>query len=769
MVQNGPRLDVNPSVRMLVRDAPVPMAIIDLEGHAWIWNAAAETLFPPPPQNTLTSYPLFSIGTQPWFVDVRRAGVDGRGTSGVEWRPRGVGGTQFRLKLALIPVRDSDQSVGALIVQLADETAADRRQRRTWRRARRAQSMLDETAEALLVHQAGRIVYANHSAARLLGVHQRENLIGLDFDSQFSTITGQRASTIPHKTYAALNCVPDSTSTVELLPRTVRFGHWKAMQVTLRETQAVEPARSRQQSDHLRGTTDSVSAQGVILLDAVGYVTSWNAGAHVLTGYRAQDIMGRDLAFLYNRDEIDNDEPGHALRAAISEGRYSTEGWRMRKDGRRFWCNMTVNALFNGDQQIEAFAVLLSDTTSKRTGEPTGQATDEQLRQAQRMEAIGRLAGGIAHDFNNLLTAIQGHVQFLIDELADDSPSSQDAQEIKRSADRAAALTRQLLAFSRNQEMELRVVDLNEIIADMGTLLRRVIDEDICCRRPSNRICGRCVRIPGQIEQVVMNLVVNARDALPNGGTISIRTSNADIDAEVADHRLDVRPGPYALLTVSDNGVGMDLNTQAHASSRSSRRRSRARARGSGWRRVRHREAEQRPLWVQSEPGRGTTFKVYLPRAVSPEAVSARTSKYAAQARIGETVLLIEDGWPCAHYAPRTRIARLQCTGCRHGRRRCAHRGGLQRPDPPAALQCRAARHEWPRDRERIIRIRPETRPLFVSGYTDYNAKLQGVIDARAPFLEKPSRRIPSPAKSGRYSTLSIETFYNRFSVIVSG
>src|SRR5262245_37921998 len=141
-VTSGPSLDVHPAIRMLVRDAPVPMAVIDLDGHAWIWNAAAETLFPPPPRNSSMSYPLFSLGTQPWFEEVRAAGVSGRGSAAQEWRPRGLGGARYRLRLSLIPVRGSNQTVCALIVQLNDQTAEERRQKRAWRRAQRAQRVL---------------------------------------------------------------------------------------------------------------------------------------------------------------------------------------------------------------------------------------------------------------------------------------------------------------------------------------------------------------------------------------------------------------------------------------------------------------------------------------------------------------------------------------------------------------------------------------------------------------------------------------------------
>ncbi len=737
-VPNGPSLDVNPAVRLLVRDAPVPMAVIDLDGHAWIWNAAAETLFPPPPQNTPTAYPLFSIGTQPWFDEARAAAVDGHGTAGIEWRPRGVGGTQYRLTLALTPVRDSDQTVSGLIVQLADQTAGDRRLRRAWRHAHRAESALNQLPDAIVIHQGGRILYANMAAARLLGLEQRKALIGTDIDAQLTTLTGEPVSAIERRVAAVLNADASLTRAVELVPHVVRFGHWRAMQVTLSETPM--PDLNGPVHGERGRTSPSLNLQGVILLDALGYVTSWDTGAQELTGYRADEIVGRDLSLIYTKEEVDRDEPSQALRSAISFGRYNKEGWKQRKDGRRFWCQMSVNTLFDREQRLDAFAVVLADLTTQRTGDAKGKASEDQLRQAQRMEAIGRLAGGIAHDFNNLLTAIQGHVQFLIDELNDQSPSAQDAHEIKRSADRAAALTRQLLAFSRNQEMELKVVDLNGIIGEMGNLLRRVIDEDIVLQTTLEDELWKVRADPGQIEQVIMNLVVNARDALPKGGTISIRTSNVDIDEELADRKFDVRPGAYALLTVSDNGVGMDRDTQAHIFEPFFTTKEPGKGTGLGLATV-YGIVKQSDghIWVYSEPGRGTTFKIYLPRAVGVEVVQKRAAKYMDSARIGETVLLIEDEGAVRTLARRVLESR-GFTVLDAGNGADAVRIAKEFEGPIHLMLCDVVLPDMNGREigERVLELRAETRPLFMSGYTDDDAKLQGVLDARAPFLEKP-------------------------------
>jgi CheY-like chemotaxis protein len=288
--------------------------------------------------------------------------------------------------------------------------------------------------------------------------------------------------------------------------------------------------------------------------------------------------------------------------------------------------------------------------------------------------------------------------------------------------------------------MELRVVDLNEIIADMGTLLRRVIDEDIVLQTNFAEDLWQVRADAGQVEQVIMNLVVNARDALPNGGAISVQTANVDIPTDMPDSKLDLRPGSYVQLTVSDNGVGMDCQTQAHIFEPFFTTKEQGKGTGLGLATVYGIVKQSNGnIRVQSEPGCGTTFKVYLPRAVSLETASTRSSKYASEARLGETVLLIED-----EAAVRTLTRRvLESRGFNvldAGTGAAAVRIAEDYNGPIHLLLCDVVLPDMNGREigERIIRIRPETRPLFVSGYTDYDAKLQGVIDARAPFLEKP-------------------------------
>jgi CheY-like chemotaxis protein len=265
--------------------------------------------------------------------------------------------------------------------------------------------------------------------------------------------------------------------------------------------------------------------------------------------------------------------------------------------------------------------------------------------QARKMEAVGRLAGGVAHDFNNLLTIIKGYVEMAMQRCLDRPELHGDIRRIEEAADRAVTLVRQLLAFSRKQVLRPKVLDLNTIVVNLDQLLRRLMGENIEMKTFVSKNVGAIKADPGQIEQVIMNLVVNARDALPNGGRILIETSNADLDsAYTRDHNV-VRPGPYVLLAVSDTGIGMTADTVAHIFEPFYTTKESGRGTGLGLSTV-YGIVKQSGgyVWVYSEPGKGTTFKVYLPRVKDSVQASPAQEMPASAKRMGhETILLVED------------------------------------------------------------------------------------------------------------------------------
>ncbi|MGH7544673.1 MAG: ATP-binding protein, partial [Gemmatimonadota bacterium] len=264
-------------------------------------------------------------------------------------------------------------------------------------------------------------------------------------------------------------------------------------------------------------------------------------------------------------------------------------------------------------------------------------------RQSQRLESVGRLAGGVAHDFNNLLTAITGYSELLLADLKPGDPMCDDVEEIRKAATRAASLTRQLLAFSRRQVLEPKPLNLNDIVQDIEKMLHRVIGADIELRTACDPELGTVKADPGQIEQVILNLVVNARDAMPEGGTLTLETANVELDEAYADQHIAVRPGRYVMLAVTDTGLGMDQETQARIFEPFFTTKGPEEGTGLGLSTV-YGIVKQSGgnIWVYSEPGHGTTFKIYLP-SVSEEAVAVTGRRASPSLRGTETVLVAED------------------------------------------------------------------------------------------------------------------------------
>jgi signal transduction histidine kinase len=270
--------------------------------------------------------------------------------------------------------------------------------------------------------------------------------------------------------------------------------------------------------------------------------------------------------------------------------------------------------------------------------------SEGQLRQAVKMEAVGRLAGGVAHDFNNILTAITGYSELALMNLDPLDPVRHDVKDILAAAERATSLTRQLLAFSRKQVLHPQRLDLNQVVANLDKMLRRIIGEDIDLVTILGPELGAVMADPGQIEQVIMNLVVNARDAMPQGGNLTIETANADLDEAYARKRVQVQPGPYVMLAVSDTGVGLDRDSLDRIFEPFFTTKEMGKGTGLGLSTV-YGIIKQSGgfIWVYSEPGQGTAFKIYLPRLEAPGDLT-RLSQAPEKCEWGsETILLVED------------------------------------------------------------------------------------------------------------------------------
>jgi PAS domain S-box-containing protein len=470
---------------------------------------------------------------------------------------------------------------------------------------------------------------------------------------------------------------------------------------------------------------------GVCRCDSEGILLDVNPAFVAMLGYvSGAELVGCNLANLHS-DSQQWFSLADYLRS-LQKFQGQAADWA-RKDGTTINVRLSGRA-FRDDGKAIFFELFAEDVTERR-------ALEQQLRQAQKMEAIGRLAGGIAHDFNNLLMVISGYSEFLLDRIGPDPTLRGHAQEIANAADRATSLTRQLLAFSRKQMLAPKVVDLNGVVTENLKMLTRLIGEDIDLVMIPGSDIGAVKADPGQIEQVIMNLAVNARDAMPQGGKLTIETAKVTFDTNYARFHAPVKPGDYVMLAISDTGMGMDAETQTHIFEPFYTTKG---LKGTGlglstvYGIIKQSEGY---IWVYSESGNGTTFKIYLPR-LSEAGLPQITQLAAVQEQPGpghETILLVED---------EENLRRLT-------RQFLENQGYtvLEAADGPAAIRLSHAQkgpiHLLLTDvimpgmngRELANQIsphRPEMRVLYMSGYTENHIGHNGTLDEGITLLQKP-------------------------------
>ncbi len=481
--------------------------------------------------------------------------------------------------------------------------------------------------------------------------------------------------------------------------------------------------------DFLQSVTEH-SPDAIVTTDREGRVTFFSRGAESMFGCRAAEMIGTSVAGLY---------PGGIEEARLIRRRLVEEGplrgyetGFLARDGRCIDVSASIAMLRDPAGAEVGTLGVLKDIGERRR-------LEEQLRQSQKMEAVGRLAGGIAHDFNNLLTVIAGRAHLILSRLRPEEPIHRDASLVRSTADRAASLTQQLLAFGRKQVLQPQVLDLNDVVRSMEPMLGRLIGEDVDLTVVSVQELGRVKADPAQIEQVIVNLVVNARDAMPEGGRLTLETADVELDAVSARRQFSVPAGSYVMLAVSDTGMGMDEATRTRVFEPFFTTKEPGKGTGLGLSTV-YGIVKQSGGEIQlySEVGRGTSFKIYLPRVVGAAAEERRPAP-ANLPRGEETVLLVEDE-----------------PDVRDLTREILEAGGytvLQACDPQDAMLI-AERHAapihllltdviMPRQSgralaERLRPLRPELQVLFMSGYTNEAIVRHGVLEPGTLFIQKP-------------------------------
>jgi two-component system cell cycle sensor histidine kinase/response regulator CckA len=474
--------------------------------------------------------------------------------------------------------------------------------------------------------------------------------------------------------------------------------------------------------------------QAVVATDPDGNVIFWNKFAENLYGWTAEEAVGKTILEL---------TPAPFLRehgAEIVERGAAGESWTGEflvcgKTAKAFPALLTTSPVLDETGSVLGFVRVSIDLTERRN-------LEEQFRQSQKMDAVGRLAGGIAHDFNNLLTVIRLNTEIILDGFEEADPRSEDVKQIRSAAERASSLTRQLLAFSRKQILQPRVLDLNTVVATVEPMLRRLIGEDIAIISQSVAR-GYVVADPGQLEQVLVNLVVNARDAMPQGGRIGIETKNVELDELYTSDHAPVVAGRYVMLAVSDNGVGMDQDTKEHAFDPFFTTKEAGKGTGLGLATV-YGIVKQSGgyVWIYSEPGHGTAVKIYFPEVSAAEAFGG-PGEYQQLApaadRGSETILVVEDeeavrGLTC-------RILERQgyrVIAAQHGREAVEiaskEQGRIDLVLTDVVMPGMNGRGLV----ERLAGIRPSIKSLYMSGYTDDDIIRRGFIEPSKSFLQKP-------------------------------
>jgi two-component system, cell cycle sensor histidine kinase and response regulator CckA len=451
-----------------------------------------------------------------------------------------------------------------------------------------------------------------------------------------------------------------------------------------------------------------------------------------LTGYTAEESLGRNCRFLGGKG---TDPAATAkLRDAVREGRACTvELLNYRKDGTSFWNLLAVSPVTDAEGTLTHFVGVQTDVTERRR-------LEAQFRQSQKMEAVGRLAGGVAHDFNNLLSVILSYAQIIGDDLKPNDPLRVDIEEISKAALRATELTRQLLMFSRQQVLETKALDLHRTVTSMARLLTRLLGADIEMTVLPATALWSIRADPGQIEQVVMNLAVNARDAMPQGGDLTIETVNVELDEDYAREHHDIQPGPYVMIAITDTGTGMDKETQSRMFEPFFTTKEKGKGTGLGLATVFGIVKQSGGhVWVYSEPGKGTTFKIYFPKIAGVADARASSRPGPNYALATGTILLVEDDEQVrvvaqnilrrAGYvvlvAPNGGEALLICE---------KHDAKIDLLLTDVVLPRMSGRQLA----ERLTPLRPEMKVLFMSGYTDDSVLQHGILESGVAYLQKP-------------------------------
>jgi PAS domain S-box-containing protein len=736
-------------------DACVTM---DETGRITSWSAAAETVFGWPASE--------AIGRSLAATIIPPQHREGHGRGLARFLETGEGpilrqrieitalhrdGREFPVELTVTPIRLGDHWLfGAFVRDRTDQKQAEQALRKEVGEREAAEQLLRQVIDAdpslvFVKDRDGKFVLVNKAVADIYGttVDSQVGKTDADFnpnkeevehflrddravmDSRRPKLVTEEAVTNP----ATGATRWFQTVKVPLLSPDGEAHRVLGVATDITERKRAEEALRRSEASY-RGLVEH-AAYGIYRATGDGRFLMVNPALFTMLGYgSAEELLKIDIA----RDVyVDPPARVRILERCEQFGSAIEEvAWR-RRDGSVITVRLNGRPVRAPDGALECFEFIVDDVTEQR-------ALEERLRQTQKMEAVGRLAGGIAHDFNNLLTAILGSVDFLRRALGPDHPEHAETEEIQKAAVRAADLTRQLLAFSRQQVLAPKVLEGDALVANLEKMLRRLIGEDVELRFAAKAPRAAVRADPGQLEQVIVNLVVNARDAMPRGGRLTIETSTVDLDAAYAWEHGTVEPGRYVMLAVTDTGVGIDRAVQARLFEPFFTTKEFGKGTGLGLATV-YGIVKQSGgyIWVYSEPGRGATFKVYLPRVEQADEPVAAPQPPARALGGTETILLAEDEAAVRNLARRVLEKHgykllLAATGRDGVQVAQQHAGPIDLLVTDVVMPEMGGRELA----QHLTALQPGLKVLYLSGYTDDAIVHHGVLDAGVAFLQKP-------------------------------
>jgi PAS domain S-box-containing protein len=518
------------------------------------------------------------------------------------------------------------------------------------------------------------------------------------------------------------------------------------------ERQLVQQA-TQESEQRFQMLVQGVADYAIYMLDPQGRISNWNSGAMRIKGYAESEIIGQHFSRFYTPEDREQGVPVRALQTAEKEGKYEAEGWRVRKDGSRFWANVLIDRITDADGTLVGFAKITRDITERRDAQQRLDAAREQLYQSQKMDAVGQLTGGVAHDFNNLLTIIIGNLDLAkhtIDNWKDGAQArlTRAISQALVGAHRAATLTGHLLAFSRRQPLEPKLLDVNKLLTQLSVFLKPSLGEAVQLEVVGAGGVWQVEADAVQLETALLNLAVNARDAMPGGGKLTIEASNNFLDEDYCSKNAEVRPGQYVLISVTDNGTGMTSAVMTRVFEPFFTTKQPGQGTGLGLSQV-YGFVKQSGghVKIYSEPEHGTTVKIYLPRVQGKVGDHPAQPVSAPSAYGKETILVVEDDEDVRSFICET-LRDLDYTVLQAGEAASALK--VIEGDSSIDLLLTDVILPGPNGRElanAASRLRPDLRVLFMTGYSRNAIVHQGRLDEGVQLIQKPLTQASLAAK----------------------